>query len=83
MSFKRLGWNDLTAHVRPGDVILVWNMARFDRHFEEGMATRYDLTKRGICIVSIQERIDAANGKAGARYYRRMMMANGALPKEP
>ena len=82
MTFNRTGWKDLLARVQPGDVIVVYNLARFGRHFEEGVAIQHDLTKRGIWIISIQENINTADENAGARYYRRMMMANGALYAE-
>ena len=82
MSFIRPGWNKLMEQVQPGDVIVVCNLARLGRHFEESVAIQYDLTKRGIWIISLQEGINTADENAGARFYRRTLLATGALHAE-
>ena len=34
-TFNRPGWRELMTRVRPGDTIVVCNLARFGRNFEE------------------------------------------------
>ena len=75
---SRPGWNDLMARIQPNDtIVLVW-LDRFSRNFDEGVRIQADLTSRNIGIVAIKERIDTTDGSAAAKYFRRMMMANGA-----
>ena len=77
-TFRRHGWRELMAHVRPKDTIAVCWQDRFSRNFDEGVAIQADLTKREIWIVAIRENIDTRDGSAGAKFYRRMMMSQGA-----
>ena len=76
-TFKRPGWQELTERVHPGDTIVVWQ-DRFSRNFEDGVAIEKDLTERGIWIYSIRENIDTRDGSAGAKFFRRMMLSQGA-----
>ena len=68
--------------VQPGDTIVVCNLARFGRNFDEGVAIQADLTKREIWIITIQEGINTADENAGARYSRRTILTNGAFLAE-
>ena len=66
------------ARVQPNDtIVLVW-LDRFSRNFDEGVRIQADLTSRNIGIVAIKEGIDTTDDGAAAKYFRRMMMANGA-----
>ena len=82
MNYKRPGWEALMERIQPGDVIVAYNLARLGRHFEESVMIQADLTERGIWIVTIQDRINTLDENAGARHYRRMMLANGAFHAE-
>ena len=42
------------------------------------MAIEKDLTDRGIWIYSIKENIDTRDGSASAKFFRRMMLSQGA-----
>lgn len=53
-------------------------MDRFSRNFEEGVKIHADLTKQQIGIISVKEDINTADDSSAAKYFRRMMMANGA-----
>ena len=64
--------------VHPGDTIVVVWQDRFSRNFEDGVAIEKDLTERGIWIYSIRENIDTRDGSAGAKFFRRMMLSQGA-----
>ena len=75
---SRPGWDDVMARVQPNDtIVLVW-LDRFSRNFDEGVRIQADLTSRNIGIVAIKEGIDTTDDSAAAKYFRRMMMANGA-----
>ena len=75
---SRPGWNDLVARVQQNDTIVVVWLDRFSRNFDEGVRIQADLTSRNIGIVAIKEGIDTTDDGAAAKYFRRMMMANGA-----
>ena len=77
-TFRRDGWDELMAHVRPKDTIVVCWLDRFSRNFEEGVAIQHDLTKRDIGIISTEENINIADDSAAAKLFRRMMLAQGA-----
>ena len=77
---SRPGWDDLMARVQPNDTIVVVWLDRFSRNFDEGVRIQADLTSRNIGIVAMKEGIDTTDDSAAAKYFRRMMMANGALP---
>ena len=77
-TFKRQGWMRLQEQVLPGDTIVVVWQDRFSRNFEDGVAIQKDLTERGIWIFSIKENIDTRDGSAGAKFFRRMLLAQGA-----
>ena len=75
---SRPGWDGLMARVQPNDAIVVVWLDRFSRNFDEGVRIQADLTSRNIGIVAIRERIDTTDDSAAAKYFRRMMIANGA-----
>ena len=75
---SRPGWNDLMARIQPNDTIVVVWLDRFSRNFDEGVRIQADLTSRNIGIVAIREGIDTTDDGAAAKYFRRMMLANGA-----
>ena len=77
-TFKRPGWQELQKRVQPGDTIVVVWQDRFSRNFDEGVAIQAELTQREIWIVAIRENIDTRDDSAGAKYFRRMMLAQGA-----
>ena len=77
-TFKRQGWTRLMERVQPGDTIVVVWQDRFGRNFDEGVAIQGDLTRREIWIVAIRENIDTRDGSAGGKFYRRMMLVQGA-----
>ena len=75
---SRPEWDELIAPVQPKDtIVMVW-LDRFSRNFDEGVRIQADLTKRNIGIAAMKEGIDTADDSAAAKYFRRMMMANGA-----
>ena len=78
-TFKRPGWEQLMERVQPGGTIVVCNLARFSRNFEEGVANEADLTRRKIWIISLQEGINTADVCAGAKHYRRSILAHDAF----
>ena len=57
--------------------MVVW-LDRFSRNFDEGVRIQADLTSRNIGIVAIKEGIDTTDNSAASKYFRRMMLANGA-----
>ena len=75
---SRPGWNDLVARIQPNDTIVVVWLDRFSRNFDEGVRIQADLTSRNIGIVAMKEGIDTTDDSAAAKYFRRMMLANGA-----
>ena len=75
---SRPGWDELMARVQPNDTVVVVWLDRFSRNFDEGVRIQADLTNRNIGIVAIREGIDTTDDSAAAKYFRRMMMANGA-----
>lgn len=77
-TFKRPGWDQprstssLTIpSSSPGKNLLY-------RSSDEEVAIQVHLTQREIWIVAIRENIDARDGNDGAKFYRRMMLAQGA-----
>ena len=66
------------ARVKPNDTIVVVWLDRFSRNFDEGVRIQADLTGRNIGIVAIKEGIDTTDDRAADKYFRRMMMSNGA-----
>ena len=70
------------TRVRPCDTIAVVWLDRFSRHFDEGVRIQADLTKQQIGIISIKEDINTGDDSAAAKFYRRIMMANGAYQVE-
>ena len=79
---QRRGWQLLMDRVQEGDTIVVVWLDRFSRDFDEGLRVQADLTRRSIGIVAISENINTADNSAAAKYFRRMMMANGAYQVE-
>ena len=77
-TMNRTGWMDLMSRVQPGDTIVVAFLDRFSRNFEEGVRIQAELTGRGIGIVAVRESIDASDGSAVAKFFRRSMLAQGA-----
>ena len=78
-TFKRPGWEQLVERVQPGDTIVVCNLGRFSRHFEEEVAIEADLTRRKTWIISLQEGTNTAEVSASAKHYRRSMLSHGAF----
>ena len=66
------------AGVRPNDTIVVTWLDRFSRHFDDGVRIQAELSQQKIGIIAIKEEINTAADSAAAKYFRRMMMANGA-----
>jgi len=81
-TMQRRGWQQLMDRVQEGDTIVVVWLDRFSRDFDEGLRIQAELTRRGIGIVAISENINTADDSAAAKYFRRMMMANGAYQVE-
>ena len=81
-SMSRPAWNELMTRVRPHDTIVVAWLDRFSRNFDNGVRIQANLTKQQIGIVSIREDINTADDSAAAKFYRRIMMANGAYQVE-
>ena len=81
-SMSRPAWNDLASRVRPHDTIVVPWLDRFSRNFDEGVRIQADLTRQQVGIISIKEDINTADDSAAAKFFRRMMMANGAYQVE-
>ena len=79
-TMQRRGWQQLMDRVQEGDTIVVVWLDRFSRDFDEGLRIQAELTERGIGIVAITENINTADDSAAAKYFRRMMMDNGAYP---
>ena len=75
---SRPGWDELMARLQANDTIVVVWLDRFSRNFDEGVRIQAGLTSRNIGIVAIKEGIDTTDDSAAAKYFRRMMMANGA-----
>ena len=70
------------ARVRPNDTVLVAWLDRVSRNFDEGVKVQAELTKQGIGIVAIREGINRADDSAAAKFFRRMMLAQGAYQVE-
>ena len=64
-------------HVHPGDTIVAVWQDRFSRKFEDGVAIQNDLIERGIWIYCIKGNIDTRDGSSGAKFFRRVMLAQG------
>ena len=79
-TMQRRGWQQLMDRVQEGDTIVVVWLDQFSRDFDEGLRIQAELTERGIGIVAITENINTADDSAAAKYFRRMMMDNGAYP---
>ena len=77
-SMSRPAWSDLMTRVRSNDTIVVAWLDRFSRNFDEGVKVQAELTQQKIGIIAIKEDINTADDSAAAKYFRRMMMANGA-----
>ncbi len=75
---SRPGWDELMARVQANDTTVVVWLDRLSRNFDEGVRIQADLTSQNIGIVAIREEIDTTDDSAAAKYFRRMMMANGA-----
>ena len=81
-SMSRPAWNELMTRIRPNDNIAVVWLDRFSRNFEEGVKIQAELTRQQIGIISIKEDINTTDDSAAAKYFRRMMMANGAYQED-
>ena len=75
---SRPGWDELMARVQANDTIVVVWLDRFSRNFDEGVRIQADLTGRNIGIVAVKEGVDTTDERAAGKYFRRMMMSNGA-----
>ena len=81
-TMQRRGWRQLMDRVQEGDTIVVVWLDRFSRDFDEGLRIQAELTERGIGIVAITENINTADDSAATKYFRRMLMDNGAYQVE-
>ena len=81
-SFNRPGWIALLERLQPGDTIVVCYLDRFSRNFEEGIAMQTRLLTNDINVVAIREDIDTRDENAGAKFFRRVMLATGSLQVE-
>ena len=77
-NLQRTGWQELMSRVQRGDTIVVAFLDRLSRNFEDGVRIQAELTRSNIGIVAIRENIDTRKGSAGAKFFRRSMLAQGA-----
>ena len=63
--------------VRFSDTVVAW-LDRFSPNFDEGVRIQAELTKQNVSIVAIKEDINTAGDSAATKFFRRIMMANGA-----
>ena len=64
---ERPGLAELIYHARPGERLCVTRLDRLGRSLEELLKTVEDLKKRGIHLVSLEERIDTTSAAGGGR----------------
>ena len=76
-NLERTGWQELMARVQEGDTIVVAFFDRLSRNFDDGVRIQAELTRSNIGIVAIRENIDTREGRAGAKFFRRSMLAQG------
>ena len=81
-SMSRPAWNELVTRVRSHDTIVLAWLDRFSRNFDEGVRIQADLTRWQVWIIAIKEDINTADDSTAAKFFRRMMMANGAYQVE-
>ena len=65
------------TRVQEGDTIVVAFLDRFSRNFDDGVPIQPELTRRNTGIVAIREDIDAQDGSAAAKFFRRSMPTQG------
>ena len=63
--------------MRFSDTVVAW-LDRFSPNFDEGVRIQAELTKQNVSIVAIKEDINTAGDSAATKFFRRIMMANGA-----
>ena len=76
-AFKWPGWKEIQERVHPGDTSSSSGRTG-SQNFDEGVRLQADLTKQDIGIVVIREDINTADDSAAAKFYRWIVMANGA-----
>ena len=64
---ERPGLAELIDHARPGERLCVTRLDRLGRTLEELLKTVEDLKKRGIHLVSLEERIATTSAAGGGR----------------
>lgn len=57
---SRPAMNDLLAHVRPGDMVVVWRLDRLGRSLRHLIDVVQDLQQREVAFVSLTEQIDTS-----------------------
>jgi DNA invertase Pin-like site-specific DNA recombinase len=60
-TFDRPGLTDLLDHIRPGDTIAVVRLDRLGRSLRELLEVVETLKKRGIALLSLEEKIDTSS----------------------
>src|SRR5271170_4574564 len=60
-TFDRPGLADLLDHIRPGDTIAVVRLDRLGRSLRELLEVVETLKKRGIALLSLEEKIDTSS----------------------
>ena len=60
-TFDRLGLADLLDHIRPGDTLAVVRLDRLGRSLRELLEVVETLKKRGIALLSLEEKIDTSS----------------------
>ena len=80
--FQATGVTGLQERVQPGDTSIIVCQDRLRRNFDEGVAIQADLTQQETWIVTIKENIDTRDGSSRAKFFRRIMLAQGAYQLE-
>jgi DNA invertase Pin-like site-specific DNA recombinase len=60
-TFDRPGLTDLLHHIRPGDTIAVVRLDRLGRSLRELLEVVETLKKRGVALLSLEEKIDTSS----------------------
>ena len=73
----RAGRSSSSGISRATPLLSAWQ-DRLSRNFDEGVDIQAELTRKEIWIIAIWENIDTRDDRAGAKYFRRMTLAQGA-----
>jgi DNA invertase Pin-like site-specific DNA recombinase len=60
-TFERPGLTDLLDHIRPGDTLAVVRLDRLGRSLRELLDVVETLKKRGVALLSLEEKIDTSS----------------------